>query len=334
MIRLRHLKTGFRFLRHRFSRLHPFEVQAQLLNACDTRCVYCRCPDVETPLLTTDQWKTIIRSLGRLGTLRIKFQGGEPTLRDDFRELCTEAKRAGMITATITNGLRISNHPELLDFLDEVVISLDSVKPEVNDFLRGKGATQAALKAIHIAKERGVRAYINMALSQKNLDDVEAMLEFCEGKGILLHIQPILFGREYYDDQAKPIGLTTEQIREIHLKLLDWKKQGRGLLFSQRAYAKPLMWPHHPALTIRSVRESSCRAGKDYFHIQPDGEVTPCIQYSADFNPKNITLDGFKEALRHAQHHNCRDCWTVYLNERKLLFSLKPSALWAMIRRG
>src|SRR5438132_1514764 len=83
MIRLRHLNMASRFLARRFRKLHPYEVQAVLLNACNLRCVYCRCPDVQTTLLTTEQWRWIIRSLGRLGTLRIKFQGGEPTIRKD-----------------------------------------------------------------------------------------------------------------------------------------------------------------------------------------------------------------------------------------------------------
>jgi hypothetical protein len=48
----------------------------------------------------------------------------------------------------------------------------------------------------------------------------------------------------------------------------------------------------------------------------------------------NIRHDGLEEALRHAKWHDCGDCYTAYLNERKLLFSLRPSALWQMVRRG
>jgi MoaA/NifB/PqqE/SkfB family radical SAM enzyme len=44
--------------------------------------------------------------LGALGTLRIKFQGGEPTLRKDFRQLCATAQQSGIRTAVVTNGLR------------------------------------------------------------------------------------------------------------------------------------------------------------------------------------------------------------------------------------
>ena len=49
----RHLRMASRFAKHRLRALHPFEVQASLMNACNLRCVYCRCPDTRTSLLTT-----------------------------------------------------------------------------------------------------------------------------------------------------------------------------------------------------------------------------------------------------------------------------------------
>ncbi len=75
-------------------------------------------------------------------------------------------------------------------------------------------------------------------------------------------------------------------------------------------------------------------AGKSYIHIEPNGDVHPCGIHGADFAPKNIIKDGLKEALRHTQRHNCGDCWTAYLNERKAVFGLRPSAVHEVIRRG
>ena len=81
MISMRHVKMAARFAAGRMRELHPFEVQAVLLNACNLKCVYCRCPEIATRLMSTEQWLSTIRGLARLGTMRIKFQGGEPTLR-------------------------------------------------------------------------------------------------------------------------------------------------------------------------------------------------------------------------------------------------------------
>jgi MoaA/NifB/PqqE/SkfB family radical SAM enzyme len=284
--------------------------------------------------MSTDQWRSIILSLGKLGTLRIKFQGGEPTLRKDFRELCAEAKDAGIITATVTNGINIGAHPELLDFLDEIVVSLDSTRPEVNNRLRNNDeAYQKAVKAIDTAVAKGMRTFVSMSVGQDNLPDIESMLEFCEERGIWMNAQALKYGRIFYSDKARDIGLTPEQNRAMHRQLYEWKKQGRNLMFSAAAYRKAIDWPDLTVLTSRSQGESKCVCGKDYIHIDPNGDVFPCTAYESSLKPKNIIKDGFEEALLHVKHHDCGDCWPAYLNERKLIFKLKPAALREMLSR-
>src|SRR5574341_1048593 len=162
MLRTRHLRMASRFMRHRFRALHVYEVQAVLLNACNLKCAYCRCPEILTKVMTTEQWCTIIGGLAKVGTLRIKFQGGEPTLRRDFDELCAASQAHGIITAAVSNGVAIVSKPTLLAHLDELVISLDAARADINDRLRGAGSHDAAVRAIELACQRGVRTYVNM----------------------------------------------------------------------------------------------------------------------------------------------------------------------------
>lgn len=60
----------------------------------------------------------------------------------------------------------------------------------------------------------------------------------------------------------------------------------------------------------------------------------PCVQHGAELTPKNMVRDGLEAALRNAQRHDCGDCCTAYLVERKALFALRPTALMEMMRRG
>lgn len=334
MIKARHLKTGLRFLRYYPRKVRPYEVAAQILNACDQKCIYCRCPEVPTELMTTEQWITILRGLRRLGTLRIKFQGGEPFIRPDFPTLCREARNLGIITSTVTNGMKVSQQPDLLDPLMEVVVSLDSLKPEVNDFMRGEGAFAGATRTLELSLEKGRKTYVNMALCQKNFGELEDMLKYCEKRGIRMNAQPIKFGVEYYDEGARGLALTPEQIRDFHQRMIAWKKEGRLIMFSTPSFRKALDWPDLNQDTLQSVGYSDCMAGRYYFHIDPDGDVIPCIPHGADFTPKNILNDGLYEALEHARYHNCGDCWAPYLHERKILFKLKPQAILEFLRRG
>lgn len=339
MIRIRHLKMASRYFLFRPRRLHPFEVQANLLNACNLRCVYCRCPEAETPLMTTEQWLEVIRSLRGLGTLRIKFQGGEPTLYPGFLELSREVKKLGMLSAVITNGLPIAAQPNLLDNLDELVVSWDSLHRETNDRLRGEGAYDGAKKAIELGIQRGVRTYVNMLLTSENLEHFDEMLDYCENLGVKMNAQPVLYNQksvygEYFDDRVESIALTTDQIRSIHRRMAEAKRQGRKLLFSSLTYEKAVDWEDYSSSTVQKPEVSPCMAGKFYFHIEPNGDVLPCALNESNFSPKNVLEDGLEEALLHARRHTCWDCWMVYMNERKIVFSLKPAALWEILKRG
>jgi MoaA/NifB/PqqE/SkfB family radical SAM enzyme len=334
MLATRHLRFAARFAAHRLRALHPFEVQASLLNACNLRCAYCRCPEAKTELLSTAQWLDTIRGLRAVGTLRIKFQGGEPTLRTDFRELCAASQAAGMVTAVITNGLQFAGRPELLDHLDEIVFSLDSATPAHTNRIRGDGVHERVLEAIELARARRIRLYINMVVTNQSLDEIEPMLDFCTARGIGLNAQPVVFGRQYYDDAARPYALTNEQIRAMHRQLAKWKRQGRPLMFAAATYENVVGWPDYGELTKTSENDSSCMAGRFYVHIEPNGDVHPCTQHGGHFQPKNIAHDGLETALANAQRHDCQDCFSAYLNERKALFGLRPMALWELARRG
>ncbi len=323
-----------RYLSHRGRKVHPFDIEAVLLNECNLHCRYCLYPDRPRAQLSTEQWKNIIRDFARLGTIRFKFHGGEPTLRRDFRELTAEARAAGMVVAATTNGTIAASQPELLDFLDEVIVSLDSPFPDLNDRIRGKGSGQKAIRTIDLALERGVKTYVNMVLTRANLHDLENMLEFCEDRGIIMNAQPIAMGGMYYIEEARNLALTPEETREVHKRMLFWKRQGRRLLFSSLAYKKVLAWPDYGTISVKGDGPSSCVAGRDYIRVESDGDILPCCQYSGGFSPKNAVRDGLQESLLHVQTHDCADCWLAYYNERTALFRLKPRAVWEAVRRS
>jgi MoaA/NifB/PqqE/SkfB family radical SAM enzyme len=334
MLSSRKLRFAARYAAHRFRALHPFEVQAGLLNACNLRCAYCRCPDVKTELMTTEQWVETIEGLGAHGTMRIKYQGGEPTLRQDFRTLCAASQAAGIVTAVVTNGLQFAGKPELFDHLDEIVFSLDSVTPEHTDRIRGAGVHAGVLEAIELASRRDINLFINMVITRDNPDQMEPMLDFCEARGIGLHIQPAVYGRKYYSDETRKFMLSDQQIRDMHVQLAAWKREGRRLMFSAATYENVLDWDDYAIISKRRDEPSSCMAGKFYIHIEPNGDVHPCNQHDADFEPMNIVRDDLDSALAHAQTHDCSDCFGAYLNERKALFGMRPIAVWEWARRS
>jgi MoaA/NifB/PqqE/SkfB family radical SAM enzyme len=284
--------------------------------------------------MTAEQWIRIIDGLARLGTLRIKWQGGEPTIRKDFREISRAARNAGVLSAVVTNGIAIAEDPSLLDELDEVVVSLDSLTPAFHDTQRGPGSHAMAMAALALASERGKCVAINMVVHRESLAELEAMLEFCEARGLWLNAQAVMFGKAYQDKAAMPIGLDHATESAMYRRLAAWKREGRRLLFSAEAYDRTARWPDYLELTRNGPFPSSCPMGTEYIHIEPNGDVHPCGIHGAEFTPLNVLRDGLEAAVRNAARHNCADCALAYLNERKMLFGLRPGAVMALLRRA
>ena len=328
------LSTMLHYLKHRFNEVHPIEVQALLLNGCNLKCVYCRYPEMKTSLMTTEQWIETIRGLAKLGTLRVKFQGGEPTLRKDFRQLSAEAQESGIITAVITNGSRISEDPTLADFLNEIVVSLDSSDQKTHDWLRGEGSYNQAMRCIEIGLERSKKVYVVAVISKKNFDHLENLLDFCVSKGIRMHAQPLMLGKEPFDETSRHLALSDDQTRELHHRMAIWKRKGMPVMFSAGSYERVAEWKDFSVGNLVSNGPSPCMAGRFYLHIEANGDVWPCGHHGADFEAKNVLKDGLVEAVRRARHHNCIDCPVAYLNERKALFSFKPTAILQFLQRG
>ena len=327
-------KLGLKFLTHRFRKLHPFEVQASLLNACDLRCQYCRCPEIRETGMSTTQWTDAIRGLAALGASRIKFQGGEPTLRKDFRELCRVTQEAGVTSSVTTNGQKMAVEPELFDYLDEVVFSLDALDPEKNDRQRGQGVHRNIMRAIDYAAQKGVRIFINTVVSRITLDEVRPMMEFCQQRGIGFNAQPVQADWSYSDPEIRELLLEDGEIRELNRNLAQWKREGYPVMFCAETYERSAVWPDYGSFQEHGEQTSKCMAGRYYFHIEPNGDVYPCGLNVGKTPVKNIVEHGLHAALEAAKHHHCIDCGMAYLNERKALFGLKPFAVREMIRRS
>lgn len=105
-------------------------------------------------------------------------------------------------------------------------------------------------------------------------------------------------------------------------------------MFAAATYENAVAWPDYGVLTQPSRGRTSCVMGRVYVHIEANDDVFPCVQSSATFRPRNLIRDGFAAALSHTQRHECGDCYSAYLNERKALFGLRPTAVLEYLRRG
>jgi MoaA/NifB/PqqE/SkfB family radical SAM enzyme len=160
------------------------------------------------------------------------------------------------------------------------------------------------------------------------------MLAYCETRGYRLNAQAVMFGHAYQDSTAEALRLPEDEERALYRQLAAWKRAGRALMFAAASYDRTAGWADFRVLATLSDGPSPCMAGRFYLHVDANGDVHPCGLHTGTFVAKNLLRDGFEAALAHARHHDCGDCSLAYLNERKAVFGLRPSALLEVVRRG
>lgn len=95
---------------------------------CNLACEYCynKINIGKKDGLQTSLIFDILMRLKSVGVSNIVFTGGEPLLRPDIEKVLEFAKQLEFHTELLTNGTLLSNHLEIIDLADCIIISLDT----------------------------------------------------------------------------------------------------------------------------------------------------------------------------------------------------------------
>ena len=119
-------------------------IRLETNKSCNLRCRYCYAQSGEDLAKIADFQCSQSASVFEAKELGIKsvvvIGGGEPTLHPNFRELIAYIDSLGIIPMLFSNTILMTE--ELAEFLYEhnasVMGKLDSLKPEVQDYLAGR----------------------------------------------------------------------------------------------------------------------------------------------------------------------------------------------------
>ncbi len=144
-------------------------LRISLTDACNLRCVYCM-PEHMTfrprdELLSDDELKRLITLFGALGFRKIRFTGGEPTLRSGLVELVRHATGTPGITTVglTTNGVLLDQLAQPLRDagLQSVNISIDSLDEDKFRQLTRWGNLRDVRAGLAAAARAGLRVKLN-----------------------------------------------------------------------------------------------------------------------------------------------------------------------------
>lgn len=170
-------------------------LRVQVNTTCNFGCFFCHMEGtgIQANEMPAIQIIRIIEAAHRLGINKVKFTGGEPTLRRDIVEIVRRTRKiiTGDISMT-TNGTRLKQLASGLREagLDRINVSMHSIDREGFRFITGVDAIERVVEGIACAREAGFdNIKVNfVALKGINVDQIPKMIDLSAREKFMLQI--------------------------------------------------------------------------------------------------------------------------------------------------
>ena len=170
---------------------------------CNLKCLYCYANasvdyDRHRDCLTKRDIENYLDGVKQFAApdCPIQFTGGEPLLNRELLYYGIKyARKLGFSYITInTNGLLLTQKD--IDYfktynVDNVTISLDGIKENIHDEIRGKNSFKKAKQALFLLKKNLIHATASITIHKGNYSGLEDFLLFCKDNGIQPFTSPL-----------------------------------------------------------------------------------------------------------------------------------------------
>ncbi|NLX05868.1 MAG: radical SAM protein [Phycisphaerae bacterium] len=270
-------------------------IRVETNRTCNLRCRYCYAESgAEVEGLTYAQIADVVGQAAELDARSVVvIGGGEPTIWPRFRDLVSLIDALHMIPMIFSNTVAIDR--ELAEFLAahnaSVMGKLDSLRPDVQDFLAGEGgAAERIMGGLRHLMEAGLvnggeshrlRLGVSCVTSRVNLDEIEDIWHFCRANRVFPNLE-VLTPTGRAKDHLAAYYLTAEQITGYKRRLLEVDRRFYGY-----------DWLPYTPLTA-----SGCLQHLYSLYISLEGNVRPCAPTKFDQHPALLTGGQYPHNVR------------------------------------
>ncbi len=261
----------------------PHHAQWMITRKCNYRCIGCNVwREQDQKELSTNEILKGLDILKKLGIVELVLSGGDPLLRDDAAEIINYASNL-FVTTVYDNGSAAGRKIDALRNVDFVAISIDSLDPEKNDYIKGiPGAWKAAVTTVETLYNEGINVAVTPTISQLNLNEIVEITNHFSKKGIPLWYCLYSFDTSSDANQLFRIGKSNDEFlikdSQAMVKLCDtlkdMRKTNRNILVTDKLLN-----------TVKSLYETGnriwkCRALKDFLVVDHLGRIAGCHSHN------------------------------------------------------
>ncbi len=262
-----------------------FYIQWHITEYCNFDCVHCY-KELFRKELDFDQLKLvaerIVEFVGKNNfELIISITGGEPFLKPEVYDIVEYIDKFDCVKEInfITNGSIIPDEDKLKTLLklNKIYVSLESINPEINDLIRGKGSFEKVFPNIeYLCKTYNVG--IMTTLMNFNIDNLITSFDVFLEKLFSLNVKEIIFERFVPVGRAK---MLKEQVVDKQKIIKFYKIVSKKLNVD---FEELKIFPAIKILNTEPVEvyAAECICGKDGCAVLPDGSVYPCRRFTKE----------------------------------------------------
>ena len=265
----------------------PFITLLDPTSACNLKCKGCWSAEYgHTLRLSYEEMNDVINQGRELGTHVYMFTGGEPLIcKDDIIRLCEEHPECAFLAytnATLVDYAFCYEMQRVGNLALAVSIEGDEAS---NDYRRGEGSYQKAIKAMKLLKRCGCMFGISVCYTSQNIESVtsDAFLDQMIDAGAMFAF--------YFN--YMPLG------KSALPELIPQPEQRKYMYQWIRSVRNPKTGKSLFVMDFQDDGEyvGGCIAGgRNYFHSNSAGDIEPCV--FVHYSDSNIRTHSLLEALK------------------------------------
>lgn len=201
----------------------PLKLFFEITRKCNLTCKWCYIPDMKWDEINFDNIKSIVDDASASKVLSIQLLWWEPTLHQDFIEVCKYIKSKWITVESVSNWMKLIDKKyvnSLKWVIDYFAISIDWNEETHNDIRRNKNSYKNAITWFNNLVEAWINTEVLMTVNKKNIWDIDELFKALWSDNTKFYLK-IMHIADKMPEFLKEICLSKNEIVELKKKADD-----------------------------------------------------------------------------------------------------------------